>query len=326
MESCSLMTIFLIITTFTFIIIMFITRKKIIDNFSNITIKFATKEHVIDIINQNKIQYFKLLHKCKGINFKTRNLHDNQLVKQYTKSIREFTGTEKDTIQTLVLKYFNLIKKKGYNLDILSHWHFVKCHNIESNFPHTHKDLIFLPTSLINNADAYENSFMNTLFHEYCHVLQRKHERVFKDLYTNYWPFHLADKVIGSEHLICNTRLNPDTENLNYLFIDGNKYYYMTTLFDENAKTLGDVTHYFIEVIKVENDTFRIMNPEDKIKMSTNTKFMEYIGISNNNYNVNEISAELFSIYMMELAENKKDFKDSFCYIKLKEWYSKHFK
>ena len=325
MESCSLITIFLIITIFTFIILMLIARKKIIDNFSNITIKFANKEHVIDKINQNKIHYFKLLHKCKGINFHTRNIHDKQLIKHYTDSIMDFTDSEKEYIRTLVLKYLALIKNKGFPLDILSHWHFVKCKYIENNYPHTHDDLIFLPISLLNYAKHNEKSFMTTLFHEYCHVLQRKHEHVFKDLYTNYWPFHLADEVIGSDQLICNTRLNPDTKDLNYLFIDGVKYYYMTTLFNENANTLADVTHYFIEVVKVENNTFRIINPENKIKMRKNSNFMNYIGISNNNYNVNEISAELFSIYMMDIAENTK-FNESFCYIKLKEWYTKYFK
>ena len=181
--------------------------------------------------------------------------------------------------------------------------------------------MIFIPSNIYVNK-----YFMKTLFHEKCHNLQREYPDQFKCLYTNYWPFYLAKNIIN-EPSVCDTRLNPDTENLKYIYIDNSdenniKYYYMTTLINKNATHLSHVTNYFIEVEKKQDDpdTF-ILYYDRKIRMANHSYFNNISKLSNNNYHVNEISAEMFSIYVMELYNSKKTL-DSFLYTRFKEWIS----
>lgn len=323
MEGCTLINIILIVTIIIFAIIMFVLRKRKLDNFTEVSIIFEKKEKVIDIINSNKINYFALLNKCGGANLKARNIKSNNSIITYTNSILDFTDEETNFISDIIRTHLAKIKNNGLSINYTNNWKFVKTEGIENEFPHTHLEYIFLPNDLIYSNKDY---LIRTLFHEYCHVLQRRHFDKFVDLYENHWPFYLADSVKGSEYLVCKTRLNPDTENLNFLFIDdSDNYFYMATLFNESPTSLSDVVNYLIPVEKKDDNTFEITNLNNKILMNSYKPYIDIVGIKSNNYNVNEISAEYFAIMKMNAYDNKNKKVNTSLYNAFTKWYRDNF-
>lgn len=73
--------------------------------------------------------------------------------------------------------------------------------NLDWNYPHTHKDIIFLPSTYMSDA--------KTLHHEMIHIMQRRYPQRFRNLYID-WQFTPIDSSIIPSNIIAQVRANPD--------------------------------------------------------------------------------------------------------------------
>ena len=135
----------------------------------------------------------------------------------YHSKIMEFSQEEKDAISKLCSK----IKLDN------AKWKFIKIDNgIDWNYPYTIGDSIILPAdkvySMKNSVETTDKilmrSHINTLTHEYMHVLQRKYQHLFDKFYIEKWGFTKPKNIENDAWVKKYWITNPDTMDENWLY------------------------------------------------------------------------------------------------------------
>jgi len=207
--------------------------------------------------------------------------------------------------------------------------------NIEQNFPHTHKNTIFLSKKFLNRCIFFYNknleedmieNFGVIIIHECVHLWQRKNKELFEKLYVYYWNFVRVNKI-ENNHLMKYYRFNPDGTDVNWVLNNkkNDKHILLMSLYSEDAKNLGHVDNVGVYLDKYEL-TF-IMPDEENLKKENLNEcniFNElFENITSNNYHPNELSAELISIYYLQKMEISHYNFDNKALQKLENWFNK---
>jgi hypothetical protein len=183
-----------------------------------------------------------------------------------------------------------------------------KTNGIESTFPHTHGDIIFLDQKFFQKILTYRKgnikiyiSEATTIIHEITHLLQRDQPQAYDNLY-NQWKFQsLSYQYLNCEfphHIIQRIRLNPD-ELPHYRFWVWNSKILPLVLYESSKATrVSDVLYIGVRWDK----------PHDKIRAETDyldrfTDYQDYFGITNNHYHPLEIHAEYQAIKYLEILD-----------------------
>lgn len=278
---------------YTFIILIFINV--ILQYYS---IKFLNKSETQNVFKNNS--YFLKFNKNNLI---SRNIKKkDNLKKTYLNNCLTFSKNQKEIINNII--YY--IREKTNNDLLFKNWKFGLVKNLESNLPHTHKDVIILSQDLLNNLQL--NYGVILFIHEKTHILQRKHYDLFYDLYTNYWNFIKVDKIHNFDYLKQIVRLNPDGLDLNWILKSNGKYILLLAVF--NSIKLRDCSNVCVYLEKKDNKFF-VPNNIKLIKLEDCIEFNRFFTITSNNYHPNELSAEYMSLYWFSLINNKDQIHDN---------------
>ena len=222
----------------------------------------------------NNCSYFK---EFTSLDKSARNIPQNtdfkDVINIYKKSIKPLTKNDKKIIEEKLQK----LHKYNFFNDIP--WKIVKFHGIENNYPHTHGDIIFLPTDFFQSDIDIDN----TLIHEKIHVLQRLFPQKFKKLY-NQWGFNQQEKQ--NYHYL--TRSNPDDNNTYWLWKDKSD---LVAYYNENPNDITDIKYKIVKNNRI---------------FDTNPEYSKFFKLNNNHYHVNELSAELLSRLVMGQLNNSE--------------------
>jgi hypothetical protein len=271
------------------------------------------------------------------MDFKVRKIEKDKyenICDFYIESLENYTSHEK-VILDWVMKVLN--DKTPDNLKFLyNNICFAKYKsNIEQNFPHTHKNTIFLSKKFLNRCIFFYNknleedmieNFGVIIIHECVHLWQRKNKELFEKLYVYYWNFVRVNKI-ENNHLMKYYRFNPDGTDVNWVLNNkkNDKHILLMSLYSEDAKNLGHVDNVGVYLDKYEL-TF-IMPDEENLKKENLNEcniFNElFENITSNNYHPNELSAELISIYYLQKMEISHYNFDNKALQKLENWFNK---
>tara|TARA_B100001057_G_C22776452_1_gene921787 strand:+ start:347 stop:1327 length:981 start_codon:yes stop_codon:yes gene_type:complete len=284
---------------------------------SLLLIGFTYREH----FTPESIQFLETTQICrvlKGVDFTYNKLDINvrkipreyrkDIYKFYCDNLLSFTSLDKKLIKWVVEGMRKKIPKKFRF--ILLNLRFAKYRNfIENGFPHTHKDVIFISESFINEIlGFYNNNNLvgaiegpgATMIHEAVHISQRKYPNEYLDLYENYWKFAKVDEIYNNEYLKKKIRFNPDGPDTNWVFNMKGKHIYILSIYRENATDIGQVDYVGI-LLEKENNKYIVPNgvkPKSLTEIDEFTYFFE--NLWGNHYHPNEISAELLSIFYLK--------------------------
>lgn len=103
----------------------------------------------------------------------------------------------------------------------------------ENNYPHTHGDTIFFPSSYFN-LPKYER--IKLLVHEKIHIYQRYHPIPYHKIILIHFDLQV-EQLLKTHKDYQNIRQNPDNNTL--IYSDHGQY--TLPLFKKNAKTIADV-------------------------------------------------------------------------------------
>lgn len=273
-----------------FIVYMYV-RPKIVEYFTKNIIEFNSNQFINpkEFISEYKSILDKYVLYFNKKNLEKRQLKNiDELHKKYIDSLRE--------CNSLFIYQFNKNINSNINNNILPFLKFivpkskvVRSINIENNYPHTHKDIMFynsVPSGYI-------------IVHELTHIDQRINVNFYNNIY-NEWGFINVDNIENFNSIRELNRTNPDGLNINWLWLHNNKYYWIGKLYNNNYSNISDATTKICIINKVNDKyiyTGEIMN------MSQSKEYLEYFGnIPGNNYHPNELSAE----YLTELIYNDR--------------------
>ena len=170
---------------------------------------------------------------------------------------------------------------------------------LEAGMPHTHNNIIIM------NSQWFNKPKFSTFIHELIHIHQRYSYSIYSNLYTQL-NFQFV-KITGFDNIITRNRHNPDSfNNINYTtyneFWDwiwfcntNNRYYWIGAIFTSiTPNSLTDVEYLAYEVTHSIEKKSYFYNGTIPIKLTNFTEFNTYFAhINNNNYQPNEIIAEL---------------------------------
>jgi len=236
---------------------------------------FISKEDACRIFHD--LDYLKQFN---SLDIASRHINTRNILNYYCEHVLEFTSIEKKTLSrvigTMDTSAFPFLKGP---------WKFCKLSDsLEYGFPHTHKDIIFISQTTMNNMDSSDNN-IGMLVHEQVHLWQRRDRALFDSLYRA-WGFVKVKRPIGIDHYLTQVRSNPDIHDLFYAF--QGKYIPLSILDKE-----GHVNYI---ALVLENGKI-----VDDIPLSS---LKDYFKIQNNHYHPNEISAELVSQYVLNPKKN----------------------
>lgn len=271
--------------------------------------KFQPKESVARncIQNENEFNSNTIIEKCKLFYcLNTLDFSNNE-----KKNIRYIISLIKKRIPTTFFNYIKGIK-------------FIKVSkNIESELPHTIHDSIVLPQLFLNQIKTYIkkkniyelNKYIAcTIVHEYIHILQRFNYKLFKILYSQFWPFIKVRSNILNKYLNNSQRLNPDGIDQNWAFkLNSNEL--VLPYVNLKNKNLEFVDKFGLK-LKIQNKNYIIL---DNKKLNYYDEFINYFCGINNNYHPNELSASLISEYFFN--DYYKHNLNCQAYIQLKKWF-----
>ena len=229
--------------------------------------------------------------------------------------LEDWTKEEKDAIR-LIIQYAQQTKKCAFGFQrkiISTPWIFIKVSSlVENGFPHTHKDVIYLPsnfvTTLVNHIKnhsvkyAYEN-LGHVLVHEKTHVWQRIEPELFKSFYKllNFEKLKFSETTL--EWLRKNTRTNPDGMDLEWGYKNkSGKYYTFASLWNKNPNDLSDIKNVAIPLTPNKTHSeWKIAEKDNKkiIPITELSSWNTIIGLTSNHYHPNEISAEGISRFTL---------------------------
>lgn len=234
---------------------------------------FMMKNDSYKVYNNNPY-----LNKLNPINLKARNIS----LDDYNQSFKNLTIAEKQIMMKLIKNNDIYKYLKKYNVKLA-------CSDIEDSLPHTLKNVIILPASFFNLFRISDYTKTSTLFHELCHVLQRKKEKDYEKLY-NKWGFKKVHNLIDENNVLKKNRTNPDGLKLNWVW--RNKYIIFAEFYNDSPHSLRDVSHvyYVIKNNKITNEKGYLKDLEE---------FNNFFGYILNNYHPNEICANYFEFFFL---------------------------
>lgn len=204
---------------------------------------------------------------------------------------------------------------------------------VENNFPHTHKNTIFLADKFLNSCIFYFNknleedmieNFGVVIIHECVHLWQRKQPELFDKLYVYYWNFVKVNKI-DNNHLLERNRFNPD--GIEQVWVLNNKkndkHVALMAIYKEDSDNIGEVDNVAVYLDK-HNISYIMPDKKDMVKEKINDceVFNElFDNVSSNNYHPNEISAELISIYYLQKMDLSHYHFDNKGLRKLESWF-----
>ena len=328
------MIVLILFLVLIFIILLFLKNK---EKFKNL-ISYKDKYKFLSINEASEVlksvdelnNYTKLDCKLRKINRdKYENIYDF-----YIKKLQEFNKHEKVVIDW-VMKVLD--EKTPENLKfIYEDITFAKYENgVENDFPHTHKNTIFLSKKFINTCTFYFNknleedmieNFGVVIIHECVHLWQRKDAELFNKLYVVYWNFVKVEEIFDN-HLLSKVRFNPDGVEQNWVLNNkkNNKHVVLMSLYNKDSKNIGHVENVSV-VLHKDNITFIMPSKENLEKKKINDcEVYNYLfhNVNGNNYHPNELSAELISIYYLQKMEISHYNYDNKGLQKLSSWFEK---
>lgn len=228
---------------------------EILENYSNYFNSKNLKKRQLENINELKIKYINALEKC-----------NSYFIYKFNKNINS-------KLNNNILPFLDYIVPKS---------RITKINNIENNYPHTHKDIMFYNYI----PDGY------IIVHELVHIDQRYNEDFYNNIYTD-WGFFKVDNINNFDNIRKINRTNPDGLNINWIWKYNNKYYWIGKLYDNNNNNISDATSKICEINKVGDKYFY----NDIIDNLHNSKeYLDFFGnINGNDYHPNEICAEYFT-------------------------------
>jgi hypothetical protein len=318
-----------------FIIITIILLLNNYEYFTIDTINFINTKNACSILKsiENEYNYTKLDLKLRNIDGK----YKNNLYKYYCDNLTEFTKLDK----TLLLWVFNSIKHKinelKLKIDLLFIFRKIQIAKfedfIDNGYPHTNSNIIFLTSKFINQILPYYNSnniddmiinIGSILIHESIHIWQRRQPEKFELLYKKYWHFTKPERIFNIKHLEKLNRFNPDGKDIKWVFNLNKKHILFMSLYNDNAKTIGNVKYVGVYLDKQKNNY--ILNEEQlnigSLQELNNIDEFNYFftHLYGNHYHPNEISAELLSIYYLKIMKLSHRKYTNIAYTNMIEW------
>jgi hypothetical protein len=240
------------------------------------------------LVSKQYFSFFKLMD-AQARNIK---LDFQDFSEKYTSSIIPLTEKEKDKFNIFYKNIVNSIPIKKRHILLISNLKIAKFSNIENDFPHTHNDIIFLSQSFIDNLDT--ESHRKTLIHEICHIRQRQFPIMYDQLF-NQWGFNSISLEYMKQHfskdIINRIRINPD-ELPDYRF------------WVWNQKIVPLVIYSSFKTTNINDVKYIAFNWKDKKTydiLESNGEYNTYFNIGVNHYHPNEILAEYYSKYYLEV-------------------------
>lgn len=197
------------------------------------------------------IQYVKHIHPSQ-YKIKTNKIFQNKkdFLIYYYKSLKQISKYE----MIILSKYMKKVNEifSFYGLEHLNKlpWKFRKSiHDIEGTMPYTLHDTIILNENMINKMILYkqiQKSYLNTLFHERLHIIQRYYQSDFDKLYKELYTYLYKDPInISNIPLELRKKLmtNPDNNFTIWRYKLNQKIYF--PIF-ENTKYGFETVLYFI--------------------------------------------------------------------------------
>ena len=283
---------------FVSIVIFLLFIWNTVEHFGTESVSFMGKSETYSVLTQ--VDYFRNFN---NLDYKLRNVTENNVFDVYRKSIQDFTKEEKKALRWIVKKLD--IKIRNY---LPKRWCFIKTLNIEAEMPHTRGNCIVLPAQFISEIVEYKKRnkipeyHSLTLIHEQVHVYQRQNPELFEDLYVNYWNFKHSQNI--SANAIHRNRTNPDGTDIGWYY---RGKLLPVSIYKANAKTIKDVDNMLF-------DGLNYLTME-------NSDYQHFFG-SKNNYHPNEISAHYFEKYFGNYFSKTGDGKtvEVEAYRKFKLW------
>ena len=261
----------------------------------------------LTIDKNSYFNYFKLLDaQARNIKFSFKDFQE-----KYNSSILVIDPNEKDNFSRFYNDVVNMIPPKKRHQLLIPNIKIAKFTGIENEYPHTHNDIIFFNKSVFENDLAnYQSleinknknllSLAKTLIHEIVHLKQRQNPGMYDQLF-NQWGFksispqYLNQKI--SNNIISRIRINPD-ELPDYRF-----WVWKDKILPLAIYSSTDITS-ISQTIIISVDW---NNPKNYTYLDDDTEFMKYFQIHINHYHPNEILAEYYSLYFMELTKQLTD-------------------
>jgi hypothetical protein len=250
------------------------------------------------LASKEYFSFFKLLDaQSRGI-----KLTYDDFQQKYESSIIELTDNEKKIFTKFYSDIVESIPIKKRHHLLIPNIKVVKFSGIENDFPHTHSDIIFLNKDFfneLNNYDSLQNknhlSKSKTLIHEILHIKQRQNPTLYDSLF-NQWGFqsisleYMKQKI--SNDILSRIRINPD-ELPDYRF------------WVWKQKTIPLVVYSSLKVTNINDVKYLAIDwnkPDNQNSLQNDSEYNEYFKINVNNYHPNEILAEYYSIYYLEIT------------------------
>jgi hypothetical protein len=175
--------------------------------------------------------YYENMNK---LDLASRSYKNNQdAFTDFLKNIRKPSIEEQLVIQ-LAIKYANSFTQNFSKFKKIEWKIMITENSVEAELPHTHADIIFLPSSHVKKVSA---SLINTLIHEKIHVFQRLHPCECNMLYTKYWGFSFNSINYGENSM---TRSNPDINQI--IYNDDNNHAIIAMYKSLDSPRLSDIT------------------------------------------------------------------------------------
>ena len=272
---------------------------------------------------KREIPYFRLMNQTDRI-IKKDTIQNCNLIKDWNKD------EKKALLKMLVYAQIKTKCNFGFQRKIMSTpWKFVKLDSsVENGFPHTHNDIIFLPTNFVetikngvenDDVEVVYEKLGHILIHEKVHVWQRVEPELFYNLYRmmNIERLQFSEKT--RKWLRKNTRTNPDGLELEWGYKDERgKYYVFGSLWNKDATDMSDIQNVAIPLVPNKTHSewnitdYSINNITPIIKLKS---WNNIIGLTHNHYHPNEISAEGIARYTLD---NKQTLPVD---IKIESWF-----
>jgi hypothetical protein len=217
---------------------------------------------------------------------------------------------------------------------------------LESNMPHTHKNVIILPRKWFSdlvkkNKKELDVSALNnealTLLHELLHIHQRKHKHKYNELYKK-WGFTQPSYIHNSDDFFRISRNNPDANDFKWVWNNNSLNYIIGAVFNMNSNMNSNSSSNNINVfdddefkegtienLNLTNVSYKIHQLESigeniyKINENTtqnldgsskniknNKQFNDYFGITNNHYHPNEIASQYLEFVFYDIVNDSK--------------------
>ncbi len=274
----------------------------------DIVVEFPSKSEI-----EKELQVSEYFNRFNKIDLDVRNLNNVNILDTYLDNIEELTIKEKYRINNTIRSILDNLDEKNKKLFLYSNlWRLLKFNNLENNFPHTHSNMIFLPSHMIeSNLLTPQNR--ETIVHEKVHIYQRFYPQVFRQLYTKYW--HFQKRTIKNIYLIDDiSRSNPDGVDNNWVFTYKNINIILISLFNDTPQSLGDVTNYGVYLDK----NYNIRYPLKVKKLNDIKVFKHFFGtMYSNNYHPNELAADVIAKHVFNKSNNSP------AYNNFLKWWSK---